>query len=115
MTDGDGSLKMGKEFAWNVPRASSSSLLPPMAPAPADIAHMEEADDEHSAAAMVAAVGKLSGGGGNSCPVGSSPARKKQRPPPPNVRSPARPIVERRGDEGQRRGERIRKTKEPGL
>jgi len=119
MTDEDGNLKTGKEFAWNVPspRASSSSLLPPMAPAPAEIAHMEEADDNYLAAtaAIVVAAGELPGGGGNGSPVGSSPARKKQRPPPPNVRSPARPIVERRGDEGQRRGERIRKTKEPGL
>jgi hypothetical protein len=119
LTDEDGNLKTGKEFAWNVPspRASSSSLLPPMAPAPAEIAHMEEADDNYLAAtaAIVVAAGELPGGGGNGSPVGSSPARKKQRPPPPNVRSPARPIVERRGDEGQRRGERIRKTKEPGL
>ena len=75
-----------------------------MAPTPAEIARMEEANDERPAAAVVAA-GKLSGGGGNGSPMGGSLARKKQRPLPPNARSPARPIVERRGDEGQRRGE----------
>ena len=114
MTDEDGNLKTGKEFSWNVPRAASSSLLPPMAPAPAEIAQRGEVDDGHSAAAMVAAVVKLPGGGVNSCPVGSSPVRKKQRPPPPTIPSPARPTVERRTEEGQRRGERARKSKQPG-
>ena len=75
-----------------------------MAPTPAEIARMEEANDERPAAAVVATAGKLPSGGGNGSPFGSSLARKKQRTPPPNARSPARPIVERRGDEGQRRG-----------
>jgi hypothetical protein len=76
-----------------------------MVPTPAEIARMDEANDERPAAAAVVAAGKLPGGGGNDSPVGGSLARKKQRPLPPNARSPARPIVERRGDEGQRRGE----------
>ena len=43
-----------------------------MAPTPAEIARMEEANDERPAAAVVAAAGKLPGGGGNGSPVGSS-------------------------------------------
>ena len=51
LTDEDGELKSGKEYAWNIVRGESSSgLSPPIAPAAAVVTHMEEAADAASAA-----------------------------------------------------------------
>jgi hypothetical protein len=79
LTDEDGELKSGKEYAWNIARGGSSSgLSPPIAPAAAVVTHMEEAD---------AASAAPEPNSGCSPPAGFSPrAKRPQNGKPPKPR-----------------------------